>query len=372
LQGTPSNPLDKWILSASQTLIKDVTLALDNYNMSGAVDPILNFIDLLNNWYIRRSRRRFWRSENDADKVEAYSVLQSALKTLITVACPFMPFTTEAIWQNLKSSNDAISIHLCDWPLPQEKFIDRELEFKMATVQHAVQLGRALRSKYDLKVRQPLQMVKLVTRNTEEKTALLEMQDIIAEELNVKEVQFSDNEDELVEYSAKANFRVLGKELGQNMKAAAEKIAALSRAEIQAILEGSTLSIEVAGQSVDITYEKLDIKRIEKSGFKVLNEGNLTVALDTEITETLSREGDVRDLVRGIQNLRKDSGLDVSDRIKLFVHGSDKLKAAFESFTTYIAGETLASSIEWASNPASVKIEAGDDCWMAAVEKSEQ
>ncbi|GMO44979.1 MAG: isoleucine--tRNA ligase [Termitinemataceae bacterium] len=368
----PANPLDKWILSASTTLIKNVTLALDGYNMAGGIDPILNFIDLLNNWYIRRSRRRFWRSENDSDKMEAYSCLHAALKTLITVACPFMPFTTEAIWQNLRSADEPISIHLASWPLANEKLVDNELEFKMSCVQNAVSLGRALRSKYDIKVRQPLQMVELVTRNTAEKNALLEMREIIGEELNVKEVKFSDNEDELVEYSAKANFRVLGKELGQNMKAAAEKIAAFGRGEITAILEGNALSIEVAGQNVDITADKLDIKRTEKAGFRVINEGSLTVALDTAISETLRREGDVRDLVRGVQNLRKESGLDVSDRIKLTVFGSDKLKAAYESFTAYIASETLASQIEWASKDGQKQIDSGDENWAAAVERIEK
>jgi isoleucyl-tRNA synthetase len=348
-----------------------VTAALDNYDMAGAIDPLLAFIDALNNWYIRRSRRRFWRSENDTDKMEAYSALYSVLKTLITVACPFMPFITEAIYQNLRSqeSHTPISIHLCDWPVANEALIDRELEYKMACVQNAVSIGRALRSQYNIKVRQPLQMVEIVTRDKKEMAALNSMQDIIGEELNVKEVRFSDNESDLVEYSAKANFKILGKELGKNMKLAAERIAAMSAADIQSILQGQPYKLTVEGINVDLTTEKLDIKRAEKSGLKVQNQGTLTVALDTTISEALEQEGDVRDLVRGIQNLRKESGLDVSDRIKLSVYGSGKLKEAYDSFTDYIAGETLAASIEWAPAPNQSEIEAGGENWLAGLEK---
>jgi isoleucyl-tRNA synthetase len=196
------------------------------------------------------------------------------------------------------------------------------------------------------------------------------MEDIIQEELNVKKVIFGGNEEDLVEYQAKANFRALGKELGKDMKAAAEKIETLSRAEIQAILEGSTLAIEVAGRTVDLTPEKLDIKRIEKTGLKVLNEGSLTVALDTEITEDLALEGDVRDLIRGVQNLRKENGLEVSDRIALTLHGSARLKKAFDNWQAYIAAETLALAITWEAKPGQTEIEAGSENWLAKVERS--
>jgi isoleucyl-tRNA synthetase len=366
----PANPLDKWILSAAQTLIIKVDAALSAYTLDKAIDPIVEFIDLLNNWYIRRSRRRFWRSENDGDKVEAYSSLYAALKTLISVACPFMPFTTEAIYQNLKGNRkDPISIHLTDWPVADEKRIDRQLEFKMAVVQHSVAIGRALRSKYDVKVRQPLRMVELVTRDEAERGALSEMREIIGEELNVKEVVFGDNEADLVEYEAKANFRVLGKELGANMKAAAAQIASLPRGDIEKILSGGEVEITVAGVGVKLNAAKLDIKRIEKSGLKVLNEGSLTVALDTEITEDLQSEGDVRDLVRGVQNIRKESGLNVSDRITLYLHGSAKLEAAYKQFTSYIASETLATKIVWGATGGTTCLPASAGAWLVKVEK---
>ncbi|GHV43810.1 isoleucine--tRNA ligase [Spirochaetia bacterium] len=366
----PGNPLDKWILSAAENLVEKVSGALDAYDMSRAVDPILEFIDLLNNWYIRRSRRRFWRSENDTDKIEAYGTLYDVIKKLITVAAPFMPFTTDAIWQNLRNDNEGESVHLADFPVVQESRRDRELEFKMAAVQHAVSMGRSLRSQYNIKVRQPLRMVELVTRNPDEKKVLLEMEEIIREELNVKDVIFRDNEEDLVEYEVKANFRVLGKELGKDMKAAAVRIEALSQTEIQGLLEGATLAIEVAGRTVDITADKLDVRRIEKANLKVLNEGTLTIGLDTEITEELSREGDVRDLIRGVQNLRKEMDLAVTDRIRLYLSGSDKLKTAWESFAPLVASETLALDVKWGAVDGQNPLEAGDESWLVKIEKA--
>ncbi|MFA6505371.1 MAG: isoleucine--tRNA ligase, partial [Treponemataceae bacterium] len=261
----PVNPLDKWILSTAETMVEKVSAALDSYDMSKAIDPIVEFIDLLNNWYIRRSRRRFWRSGNDTDKLEAYGTLYSVLKTISLVAAPFMPFTTEAIWRNLRLKDDPLSVHLADFPVPNVSRRDAELEFKMAVVRHAVSMGRSLRYQYNIKVRQPLRSVELVTRDSSEKRVLLEMEEIVREELNVKNVVFHDNEEDLVEYQAKANFRVLGKELGKDMKAAAERIEALSQTEIQSLLEGAVLSIEVAGRNVDLTKEKLDVRRLEKA-----------------------------------------------------------------------------------------------------------
>ncbi|MDR0599150.1 MAG: isoleucine--tRNA ligase [Treponema sp.] len=374
----PSNPLDRWILSEAENLAEKTGAALDAYDLSRAVDPILEFIDNLNNWYIRRSRRRFWKSAgsegtSDGDKTDAYGTLYAALKTLITAAAPFMPFTTEAMWQNLRLETDPLSVHLANYPEPREDRRDRALEFKMAAVQRAVSMGRALRSQYNIKVRQPLQTVELVTRNPEEKKVLLEMEDIIREELNVKEVVFRDNEEDLVEYEARANFRVLGKELGKDMKAAAARIETLSRTEIQGLLEGAALSITLddpGGRAVEITAEKLDIRRVEKAHLKVLNEGTLTVALDTDVTEELAMEGDVRDLIRGVQNARKEAGLAVTDRIILFIHGSQRLKQAWEAFSDYVAAETLAAAMEWGEAENMIALAAGEETWRIKVVKS--
>jgi len=200
------------------------------------------------------------------------------------------------------------------------------------------------------------------------------MADIIREELNVKEILFSDNEEDLVEYEVKANFRVLGKELGKDMKAAAAVIEALSHEEIQSVIEGASLSLDIPCDGGDtralvITADKLDIRRNEKANLRVLNEGTLTVGLDTEITRELSMEGDIRDLIRGIQNARKEMNLSVTDRIELCVYGSDSLKEAWDRFGPSAASETLAVKTEWTKVDGQIPLEAGDETWLVKIDK---
>ncbi|MDE5898348.1 MAG: isoleucine--tRNA ligase, partial [Treponemataceae bacterium] len=343
----PVNPLDAWLLSLTQKLVMDVTAAMDDYDLSAAIDPIVRFIDEMNNWYIRRSRRRFWKSGNDADKTEAYEALYCALKTFCQIAAPVIPFITEAMWQNLKNGSDPESVHLSDYPACKKAWRNERLEFKMAAVQRAVSTGRSLRNQFNLKNRQPLASVALVTRDAEEKQALAEMEDSIREELNVKKVIFHEREDELVEYKAKANFRVLGKELGPLMKKAADKIQGLGQDEIQSLLDGATLSIDIEGSAVELDKDKILVERFEKDGLKVLNDGTLTVGLDARITDELRKEGYVRDLIRGIQNLRKETGLAVTDRIKLSVSGDEELRAALALFADFVSSETLAAEQVW-------------------------
>ncbi len=377
LDSQPVNPLDRWLLSITEKLVKNVTEAMDAYDLSRAIDPIVSYIDQLNNWYIRRSRRRFWKSESDIDKTEAYETLYTALKTFSLVAAPVIPFITEQMWQNLKTESDPESVHLADYPVYNEKRRDEDLEFKMDTVQKAVSMGRSLRYQYNLKIRQPLKSVEFVTRNTEEKKVLLEMEESIREELNVKKVVFHEREDELVEYKAKANFRTLGKELGPLMKVASGIIAELDQEAIQSILDGATLSLDVQGTTVELDSSKILVDRIEKANLKVVNDGTLTVALDSEITDDLRKEGFVRDLVRGIQNLRKESGLSVTDRISLKVSASssldsqiyNELKEAASQFTDFICGETLATTLTWVDGLEGTTVEAGDTLWSVALEK---
>lgn len=369
----PENPLDKWILSETEKMVTDVTEQLEAYEVQKAIGPIISFIDQLNNWYIRRSRRRFWKSENDGDKLQAYGTLYHALMTVIKTAAPIIPFVTEEIYQNLKTGDMPDSIHLCDYPIANPASRDEELELKMSLTQQAVSMGRALRSMHNLKTRQPLKALHLVTRNKEEKKVLFEMVDIIREELNIKEVIFRENEEDLVVYSAKANFRVLGKILGKDMKAAASRIETLSMEEIQTVLEGSTLNIEFDGnvhKNLDITEEHLMIQRQEKENLKVLNEGSLTIALDPEITEELKNEGIVRDIVRSVQNLRKDSNLDVTDRINLFIDGSDVVKIAVEAFEDHLKLETLTAEWNWEKKDNAIEAACGDETCLIALSKN--
>ena len=367
-----SNPLDAWIVSITQKMIQDVTAALDDYDLSTAIDPLINFIDQLNNWYIRRSRRRFWKSENDSDKTEAYEALYYALKSFSLVAAPFIPFLSEVMWQNLRTQKDAESVHLADFPVYNAKLRDETLEFRMNTVQKAVSMGRSLRNQFNLKNRQPLASTQLVTRNKEERAVLESMIDTIREELNVKQVIFHEREDELVSYKAKANFKVLGKELGSKMKAAASRIQELTSQAIDDIISGKKVTIDVDGASVDLDTEKVIVERIEKEDLKVVNDGTLTVGLDTKVTDELKKEGYVRDLIRGIQNLRKEKGLSVTDRIKLRVsaNGDKDLKSAFEMFKDFISGETLATAAEVKDGALEASVDADEKSWGITLEKA--
>ena len=365
----PENPLDRWVLSEAEHLVGQVTLEMDRYDLQKAIGPIAEFIDSLNNWYIRRSRRRFWRSGNDSDKQQAYETLYTVLMKLITVAAPFIPFITETIFQNLRGEDRPESVHLCDFPEENGALRDKELEMKMSITRQAVRMGRALRSMHSIKIRQPLKAIHLVTLDKKEKKVLREMEDIIREELNVKDVVFRENEEDLVEYQAKPNYRVLGKQLGKDMKAAAKKIESLSMREIQSLLEGATLSIELDNKVLELTEESVIIQRNEKENLKVLNEGSLTVALDPEITSELKLEGTMRDIVRSVQNLRKEAGLEVTDRIELSLYGSEGIKQAVETFEDHLMEETLAQTWKWEKPDDANRVACGEENCFISLKK---
>ena len=368
---TPANPMDRWIISVAQKMVKEVTEALDDYDLSAAIDPIVDFIDEINNWYIRRSRKRFSRNEDRNDMIEAFETLYTAFRTFCLVASPFIPFLAEEIWQNLKLEGDKESVHLMDYPVYNEKLRDTALEFKMATVQRAVSMGRSLRNQFNLKNRQPLLSAELVTRDPEERKVLESMVDAIAEELNVKKVNFHEREDELVHYSAKANFRVLGKELGSKMKVAAGIIATLKNEQISDILSGKNVEIDVEGQKVELNTEKIIVERTEKEDLKVLNDGTITIGLETKVTDELKKEGYVRDLIRGIQSIRKDQGLTVQDKINLKLSGDSELKSAYEMFASLISTSTLTNEQSWVEKIDDAnEIEADDKIWRICVAKA--
>jgi len=319
--GELENPLDRWILSETEQIVREVSEALDSYELQRACQPLLNFVDLLNNWYIRRSRRRFWRSVNDTDKTQAYNTLYSVLLKFCTLAAPIIPFTAEEIYRNLKREGMCESVHLCSYPEYAEQLRDRELEFKMGLTKRTVTMGRALRSMHGLKTRQPLKTLYIVNRQESELAVLREMEPIIIQELNVKQVQYRTDESDLVEYRAKANFKVLGKKLGRYMKEAAAMIENLRSDEIAAVLDGRAYEAVYSGGSLLIDEEAVVVQRNEREGMKVLNEGGLTVGLDTRIFPELVQEGLARDIVRSVQNLRKERGLEVTDRIELALTG---------------------------------------------------
>ncbi len=371
----PENPLDQWIISETETLIANITEKLDSYDVQKAIDEIIKFIDSLNNWYIRRSRKRFWKSESDSDKMEAYQSIWYALMNLVKVSSPFIPFISEEIYRNIKTDDMPESVHLCDFPVAKTENRDERLELKMSLTRQAVSMGRALRSLHNLKTRQPLKSMFMVTRDENEKSVLIEMADIIKEELNVKEALLRDNEEDLVEYSCKANFKILGKVLGKNMKNAAEEIQKLRGSEIRGLLAGKTLTVSYVGvdkkeEEVEITQEHIVVTRTEKEGLKVLNEGLLTIALDTVLSSELLEEGIVRDIIRGVNNLRKDSNLEVIDRINLGISGSETVKNAVVNFKEYLLSETLSLDLDFSEKEFSSEISCGEETCIIFIEKA--
>jgi isoleucyl-tRNA synthetase len=239
----------------------------------------------------------------------------------------------------------------------------------MDAARRAVSLGRALRSLHNVKNRQPLRALHLVTRDKRELAVLKEMEDLIREELNVKHVNFRENEEELVSYQVKANFKVLGKSLGKDMKEAAARIEKLSTADAAALLAGRTVVVTAGGRTIELTAESVLILRQEKENLKVANEGSLTVAIDPTLTPELVEEGLIRDLIRGVQNMRKEKNLNVTDRIRLRLHGSDALKAAVEHFEALLKEETLTVTWQWEKTAGQEQLECGDQTALCSLEK---
>ena len=366
----PSNVLDRWILSSASQMVEEVRAELDAYNLQKAANRFSRFIDDLTNWYIRRSRRRFWKSSDDRDKQEAYATLHYVLLVFAKTAAPFIPFTTEAIYRALRTPSMPESVHLCDYPVPDD-CRDEYLERQMALTMSAVSSGRFLRTAHNLKVRQPLSRAVLVAGSSEARQMLEATASIIAEELNVKNVEFSDDEEALVHRSCKANFKALGSRLGRNMKAAAAKIETFSGREIGEILAGKPQTITLPdGSSAEITASDLVIRREEKPGLVAASEGGVTIALATELTRELEEEGFARELVSRIQGLRRDLMLEVTDRIRIFCRVPEEWRSAVEHYRNYICGETLAVELSAEPTAEMQELEINGAACQVAVEQA--
>ncbi|MDH5681726.1 MAG: DUF5915 domain-containing protein, partial [Spirochaetota bacterium] len=347
------NPLDIWILSESKRLILEVTQSLDGYDPAGATNAISQFIDKLSNWYIRRSRRRFWKSESDSDKTMAYDTLYTVFLDFLKVLAPFLPFITEEIYQNIVLSvrpDAPKSIHLCDYPTASEDQRNLTVEHRMNLIREAVSLGRSLRNKYQIKVRQPLRELIVVCHDKADESIVTEMTDLIIEELNVKSVSFAGNEEELVTLIIKPNLKLLGPRLGKDLKQVAPLITSLTGDDVKSLEGGKSLSLSYDGKSVEIFLEDLLIERKEREGLLIEVSQTLTVALNSEITPELRREGFAREFVNKVQNMRKDQGFDVQDRISINYHSSDIVKSSVEELEDYIRNETLAVDITFSGD----------------------
>ncbi|MFC1503819.1 isoleucine--tRNA ligase [Spirochaetota bacterium] len=339
------NPLDRWIISAMEGLKADIVGAMDQYDLQKAIAPFLNYIDQLTNWYIRRSRRRFWKSENDEDKAQAYFTLYTVLLDLAKILAPFIPFMAEKMYLVLTLGNEKESVHLEDYPVTDNKWRDLRLEKEMALIRTAVAMGRHLRLEHKVKVRQPLKSIHYITKDDDEIAILQANSDIIKDELNIKDVLFDKEEEELLELTAKANFKVLGPKLGSKVKEAAKEIEKLTYRDLQSLGNGGKVKVSLGSEEITITGEDIEIRRKEKEGLKVINEDTLTAVLDIQLTDELIDEGFARDFINKVQKMRKEKDLDYIDRIKIYFNSSSPVKKGIQNNLDYVKNETLAIDV---------------------------
>ncbi len=341
-----ANVLDRWIVSSMETLIHDVTAAMDAYDLQKSVRPFVKFVEDLTNWYIRRSRRRFWKSTDDGDKLCAYRTLRYVLVQLSKVAAPFTPFIAEEIYTNLKGESDPESVHLCDFPTANAAARDLALERAMADVMAVVELGRRLRADNNLKVRQPLAAIRVAgAAGVDEEAASL-----ILDELNVKKVEFIADETALCDVSFKANFKTLGKKCGPKMKAVAAAIAGLGAdgadsASWPRVIEG-----------VEVSLDDVLVTRTPKAGLVVASEGAVVVGLETALTPALVAEGLAREFVSHVQSMRKEADFEVTQRIRVAVACDAEMSAALAAHRAYAMGEILAVDLAVADGAGDIDL----------------
>jgi isoleucyl-tRNA synthetase len=334
--------LDRWILSRFQSLVKKVQGEMENYQLNRMFPALFSFLDDLTNWYIRRSRRRFWKSENDSDKNQAYQTLHYVLLEFLKTLAPLIPFVTELLYQKLlqgPQASESRSVHLCDYPQAKENLIDQDLERRMNRARCVVTLGHSLRKEHELRVRQPLQKISIVARSDEEREDFSRVKDLILEELNVKEIQFTENEENFVSFSTRPNFKTLGKRLGPKLKTLGPFLKKLSQKDIRTLETGQTLTIE--GEIFSL--EDILIDRQARKGLAVASFEGVTVALDTCVSDALRLEGQARELINRLQMARKEQGLDVADRVALKLQLPETLHEAFQKHRQLICHEILAT-----------------------------
>jgi isoleucyl-tRNA synthetase len=337
--------LDRWALSELNQLVATVTERLENYDSMTAARQIEDFVESLSNWYVRRSRRRFWRTEDDSDKQAAYATLWTCLATVNRLMSVFVPFIAEDMYQNLVRAvlpDAPESIHLCDWPIADESLIDRDLSIAVRAVQRLTSLGRAARAKANIKVRQPLGAVHVKLPSANEATAVGPMADQITEELNVKALHVIEDESDFFEYQVLPNLPILGPKYGSEV---GKVRAAISTADKAAIVRETSAGRPVTLAGFELQPDELLVSMTGRPGYAVAEEAGYAVAVTTEITPELADEGLARELVRRIQEMRKTAGFEIADRIRLHHEGNEDVARVMLSWSAYISQETLAQSI---------------------------
>jgi len=341
--------IDRWILSELHTLIAKVDTFYETYEPTRAARAISDFTqDHLSNWYVRLSRRRFWKGDYETDKISAYQTLYTCMVTIAKLSAPIAPFFMDKLYQDLNSvtgKETSESIHLADFPKSDVRFIDASLERKMENAQIISSLVLSLRAKEKIKVRQPLQKIMIPVDNDQQKEEILAVSDLIKHEVNIKEVQILEDASDILIKQIKPNFKALGPKFGKEMRSIAAEVQRFTKEDISKIEKSGNISLEINGKEITLEREDVEISSKDIEGWLVANEGGLTVALDVTITEELRKEGVARELVNRIQNARKDTGLEVTDKIRLTVLNFENLQHAIQENKAYIMSETLTQEL---------------------------
>ncbi len=344
--------LDRWILAELHQLVRDVTDAYERYDVPAATRPVQAFVDNLSNWYVRLNRRRFWKSESDADKQSAYATLYECLVTVSKLLAPAMPLVADKIYRNLVAASDPNapeSVHLAAWPGYDETIIDQRALDDMRLAQQLVSLGRAARETVQMGVRQPLAEVRFVTRSRDEADAVERMRDLIASELNVKQVVVLRDAQDLVHFALNPLPAKLGRRFGKDFPALQKYLRESEQDVVRGwaavLLKGEALTVELDGQRYTVTPDEVEVKQLSTEGYAVAEEGGYVAALDTTLNDDLIMEGLAREVVRRIQTMRKDADFDIEDRIDVVYTASDKLAQAIAKHAEYIQAETLAENM---------------------------
>ena len=341
--------IDRWILSELNTLTDYCDKSYSEYEPTKAGRAIADFVDgYLSNWYVRLCRRRFWKGEYTCDKISAYQTLYTCLETIARLAAPIAPFFCERLFDDLNSVSGRFafgSVHAADFPQSNPALVDKELENRMQTAQKICSLVLSLRKRNNLKVRQPLSRIMIPAKNAHQQAQIEAVKDLILSEVNVKTIDFLSKENNVLVKSIKANFKTLGPKFGAKMKAIAAAIASFSQEDIATIECEGRFNLTIGQESVEIALSDVEIITQDIPGWVVANEDDLTVALDTTITESLRLEGISRELVNRIQNIRKEQGFDVTDNIIVEIEKQETLCKAAEAFRDYICSETLTQKL---------------------------
>ncbi|MCJ7666384.1 MAG: DUF5915 domain-containing protein, partial [Actinobacteria bacterium] len=341
--------IDRWIISELNRTVKEVDRLLEDFNVTESGRMIQDFVDMLSNWYVRRSRRRFWKSEEDTDKISAYLTLYECLVTISKLCAPYIPFISEALYQNLVVSlgMGEESVHLEDFPSADRTLIDEDLSFKMNTARKVVGLGRAVRSKTNIKTRQPVQKVSIYfDGNVKVREAISHFESVILSELNVKKIEFTGELTELVSYDIKPNLAVVGKKYGPMIPGIKKALAESNPAQIALkVRNEKTIQLDIDGQKIELQPGELLLEIKNREGLGVETDGEFTVGLPTDIPEELVAEGFARELVHHIQNLRKEAGFEIENTINTSIEAPAFQQETIEKFGSYISKETLTDSL---------------------------